>query len=99
MSKKYQLYLLSDCWTMTRIAAIQRARWMCEVCHERMPTQVHHLTYRRLGHEAPGDLLAVCRRCHMKLHKIEQFANDNEPLAANDNQPVLFPEMLKKRES
>jgi hypothetical protein len=29
---------------------------------------VHHLTYERRGCEDPVDLMAVCRKCHAKIH-------------------------------
>ncbi len=31
------------------------------------PIEVHHATYERLGREAVGDLLALCRRCHREV--------------------------------
>jgi hypothetical protein len=30
--------------------------------------EVHHLTYDRLGHEDPADLIGLCRACHSFLH-------------------------------
>jgi hypothetical protein len=32
--------------------------------NDAVATQVHHVTYDRLGDEAPTDLLAVCAKCH-----------------------------------
>jgi 5-methylcytosine-specific restriction endonuclease McrA len=28
----------------------------------------HHVTYRNLGREEPGDVIAICRPCHRKRH-------------------------------
>jgi hypothetical protein len=30
--------------------------------------EVHHLSYERLGHEAPDDLLVLCGHCHAAAH-------------------------------
>ena len=32
-------------------------------------TQVHHLTYRRIGGERLSDLKALCPKCHVDLHR------------------------------
>jgi hypothetical protein len=32
--------------------------------------ELHHRSYRRLGHEIDSDLLAVCTRCHIRVHAI-----------------------------
>lgn len=31
---------------------------------------LHHRTYDRLGHERFSDLVALCRACHTRLHRI-----------------------------
>jgi|SRR5215472_14775278 len=33
--------------------------------------EVHHLTYKRLGHEHPDDLIVLCPGCHAKAHDHE----------------------------
>jgi ribosomal protein L37E len=47
---------------------LERAEGRCERCGERRATQVHHLTYRRVGAEAFRDLLAICNACHERHH-------------------------------
>ena len=65
---RYRDYLQSDQWKRKRRACLRRAGGVCERCARRVAKQAHHLTYKRLGKEAPGDLLAVCRPCHEALH-------------------------------
>jgi hypothetical protein len=73
----YRQYLLYDPnWYRLRGEVLVRAEMLCEWCRQRKATTVHHLHYETIGHEEPRDLLAVCQRCHDRLH----------PVAANDNQ-------------
>jgi 5-methylcytosine-specific restriction endonuclease McrA len=67
-SAEYEAVLSSPGWRRLRRRAIRRAGRRCQRCGARGPLDVHHLTYRRLGRERPGDLLAVCERCHGVLH-------------------------------
>jgi hypothetical protein len=36
----------------------------CQLCHGRKGTQLHHLTYKRLGQEDYADVVLVCGTCH-----------------------------------
>jgi len=60
----YTDYLSTPWWSAVRDGALRRARGTCEFCQERAAQEVHHTTYKNLGHEHPGDLIALCRRCH-----------------------------------
>lgn len=52
-------------WQVLRAQVMIRSDGRCEVCRTATATQVHHVTYERLGHEdVERDLLAVCRGCH-----------------------------------
>jgi 5-methylcytosine-specific restriction endonuclease McrA len=67
----YGDYLRTLHWRVVRKAAIYRAGFQCQRCHE--PTrhfEVHHVSYANLGDEADDDLMAVCRGCHETLHAI-----------------------------
>lgn len=68
LSNEYLRYIRSPLWR-TRSREYRRAHPICEVrwCSNRA-TQVHHLTYARLGRELPEDLMAVCTTCHKKIH-------------------------------
>lgn len=63
----YREYLRSDRWKATRLWALERAHYQCEMCGARA-VNVHHLTYARLGHEHPNDLVSLCRPCHQEEH-------------------------------
>jgi hypothetical protein len=65
-----------------------RAGGICERCHKEPAVQVHHLVYPIGRREQARDLMAVCDACHYLLH--HPPANDNDPPAANDNQPQLY---------
>jgi 5-methylcytosine-specific restriction endonuclease McrA len=69
-SKFYTCYLASPKWQHTRASAIVAAGGACADCGtQRRLLDVHHLTYRRLGHEHLSDLTAVCRPCHDARHR------------------------------
>ena len=62
-------YLRSAHWKRTAKAARRRAGGRCERCGMRGRLDVHHRSYARLWRERPGDLEALCRRCHRLEHK------------------------------
>jgi hypothetical protein len=67
-SALYQAVMASSAWRRRRRQALRRAGRRCQRCGARGPLDVHHLTYRALGRERPGDLLALCESCHGALH-------------------------------
>lgn len=65
----YQLYLNSKHWKRTRLKAMKRAEWKCQLCGTRKDTlQVHHNCYKNLYWERKSDLIVLCRKCHAKHH-------------------------------
>ena len=68
----YLLYLQSNHWKDVRNAAFSRAGFRCGECGDNTEIQVHHLTYDNIGNEKPGDLVVLCRTCHMLKH-VEKF--------------------------
>ena len=66
--RKYDAYLSSPKWKVLRRKVLARAKGICEGCEERKATQVHHLTYERLGNEMLFDLVAVCDACQKQIH-------------------------------
>jgi 5-methylcytosine-specific restriction endonuclease McrA len=75
----YAAYMNSKAWQDKRRAWY--ARWVtltgtapaCLVCGRRWSLRsghLHHLTYQRLGAEEPTDLIALCARCHARLHAV-----------------------------
>lgn len=65
----YQEYLASDVWASKRERVLERAKGACEACGIEQATQVHHVTYKRVGREPLFDLRAVCISCHEDLHR------------------------------
>ena len=64
MVNPYYRYLLSSRWHSKRRQVWQRCGGVCERCHLRRMTEVHHRTYARLFDEDLRDLQGLCRRCH-----------------------------------
>lgn len=70
-SVDYVRYLHSAAWAAKRAAVLARADGRCEDCGAVVPageTEVHHLTYARMGDELPEDLLALCPADHRRRH-------------------------------
>lgn len=64
----YDAYLLSPQWRDLRAKVLARDAYQCNGCGAGRATQVHHLTYARVGREMLFDLVAVCDRCHDAIH-------------------------------
>jgi 5-methylcytosine-specific restriction endonuclease McrA len=65
----YHKYIAGRRWRQnpTRLAELEAAGFRCRLCSdhgEDVALEVHHRTYANLGREQPGDLTALCRRCH-----------------------------------
>src|SRR6187401_3193054 len=74
----YNWYLGSEFWRAKRNEAMARAKYVCQRCHIRPATEVHHLTYMRVFNELQTDLQPVCSQCHREIHA-RTPANDNDP--------------------
>jgi 5-methylcytosine-specific restriction endonuclease McrA len=71
----YRDYLLSPEWQEKRKEALRLAGYRCQVCYAGDVTlDVHHRTYKRLGHELMTDLVVLCRPCHGIFHKHGKLA-------------------------
>ena len=68
----YYEYLQSPKWKAIRAKTMDRTDGICEGCHERPATEVHHLSYEFVGDEMLWDLVAVCSPCHRKVHKKQE---------------------------
>lgn len=73
--KKYyrETYLKSDYWKTRRKELLELAKYVCEICGEKKPLDIHHLNYDNLYNEPKGDLLVLCRICHEFYHKYGHF--------------------------
>jgi hypothetical protein len=68
--ENYGAYLRSACWKRTRAA--YRASDLPQDCICGDPdTQLHHLTYQRVGEERLSDLTPLCPSCHSLVHVLE----------------------------
>lgn len=72
--KEYLEYLKSESWQQKRRNLARSADAKCYCCgaipRPGNPLDLHHLTYERLGHELPTDLVAICRSCHDIVHDL-----------------------------
>ena len=66
---RYESYLQTGAWRERRKRVMERTRGLCEGCGQRRATQVHHLTYERVGAEMLFDLVAICDDCHARIHR------------------------------
>lgn len=62
----YEQYLRSADWRILRQRILLRDRHKCKCGRD--ASQVHHLTYERVGYEHPDDLISICRECHEAEH-------------------------------
>lgn len=75
----YDTYLQTPEWETRRKAVMARARNTCEGCQAADATQVHHLTYERVGNEMLFDLVAVCDDCHAQIHNPDAAKREARP--------------------
>lgn len=64
----YYAYLSSSAWRKKRVEALGRGNYECARCRETEHLVVHHLTYDRIGDEAPEDLRVLYEPCHADEH-------------------------------
>lgn len=65
----YSVYLETTHWKKIRRGTLQRDKRRCVRCKRKKATQVHHLTYERLGGEEPQDVVSLCGACHTLVHE------------------------------
>lgn len=64
----YHAYLSSRTWQRRSRAVLRRAHGRCAACGGRAE-HAHHVTYKRVGAERDGDVVALCEECHRKKHR------------------------------
>jgi hypothetical protein len=62
-----------------RIIILSAAYYTCEICKENKATQVHHKDRNKANHEL-SNLIAVCQKCHINIHKEESGRPKVHPL-------------------
>lgn len=65
----YRQYIGSDAWRWFRADWIRRNGAFCRRCGK-PGHELHHATYRRLGHEGDDDVMMLCRACHQSFHQL-----------------------------
>lgn len=65
----YKDYLKSEHWIKISTELKDRIK-KCQLCSSTKNLNVHHNTYKNLGHEEPEDLIVLCNECHKKFHNI-----------------------------
>ena len=66
---RHHAYLNSPEWKTKRREALAHAHGRCEDCGSTRNLHVHHLTYKRHGHEEGRDLRVLCASCHRRRHR------------------------------
>jgi 5-methylcytosine-specific restriction endonuclease McrA len=67
----YAAYLSSAAWRTNeaRLRELAASGFACRLCPNSAADghilEVHHRTYERLGAEIDGDLITLCRECHL----------------------------------
>jgi len=64
----YEDYMQSMAWYRKKKKIYERANGKCERCGSNFRVEVHHLSYENIGNEKDGDLIVLCRKCHMIEH-------------------------------
>ena len=73
-SDYYDKYIRSDAWKQKEQERMRIDDNKCAMCGRpsektRHGLQVHHITYKNLGHEdVLADLVTLCAPCHKKMH-------------------------------
>lgn len=84
-SEYYKNYIRSDTWLKKKRERMAIDGNKCVMCGRpankcRYGLQVHHITYRNLGHEDTlTDLVTLCGRCHKWLHNYQQRKTKEYP--------------------
>ena len=70
---EYDAYIWSEEWRVIRNGVTPRSGSRCYCCDSEhssaQPLERHHVSYRNFGHEKPGDVVLVCRVCHLMIHE------------------------------
>jgi 5-methylcytosine-specific restriction endonuclease McrA len=91
---EYYDYLESEEWKSKAAERLKIDGYTCQGCGCRGTNdnrlQIHHLTYRNVGHESVyADLVSLCRNCHIRIHNImNRVTDENGRRGWNDIEQV-----------
>ncbi len=97
----YVAYINSPEWRAVRQRYFQSRLYKgrCAGCGATGVTlDVHHRTYRRLGHEWLGDLIAVCRRCHDTIHNMQRAETEKKVSVRSATSQIIRAHRNKDRD-
>ena len=68
--KNYNDYLRTIHWTTLRLKKAKEQDNRCIRCDRYLKNgyQIHHITYKNIGHEGLSDLAFCCSECHEEIH-------------------------------
>lgn len=72
LSPEYLSYIHSPAWAHRRALYYRTHPRRCAACGNPR-VELHHLTYDRLGHEDPRDLIPLCDFHHRQAHDIRDM--------------------------
>jgi 5-methylcytosine-specific restriction endonuclease McrA len=53
-----------------RETVFERDQWRCQFCGSMRNLEIHHLRFRSHGgRHTPENLIALCTKCHSRLHR------------------------------
>lgn len=69
-SGTYNKYLTSPAWEVKKNKVMKRDNYQCTTCGARAK-DVHHkdTNYPTIGKEKLSELIALCRKCHTRIHQ------------------------------
>ena len=81
----YQKYLQSEKWKKKRKEIYELRKGKCEICKCKLyrSYHVHHKTYKRLGNEINSDLVLLCEKCHVEIHRQVNIKKSSKIKALN----------------
>lgn len=81
--EEYERYINGPVWAARRKRVLERDQYLCQACLDCKATQVHHLTYGHFGDELMFELIAICKRCHDRIHAIRTYETDSPWITHN----------------
>ncbi len=65
----YYKYIKSERWKQKRKYLLEKVGNKCQLCGiKNVIFNVHHNSYKNLGHEDETDIIVLCRKCHARHH-------------------------------
>ena len=72
---RYAEYLASNHWRVFSKMVMEFWGYKCCLCSDGA-NDVHHNTYENLNHELLTDCVALCRKCHKRMHSVLPDGNE-----------------------